>query len=189
MNRHDSFEVIYVYDGEGVLQVRDRRFPIRQGSLVTLGPNLYHQIFSGSTNKLKLPFLHFQAGILLASTGGEDEKFLAPFLCQDSRFPHVISPSSALPDQALELILKLQKELPPANELARLAAKTYLKVLLLLLLRYYQEYVGTREALEDRQRNLQRLDPLFPFIEESHGQSIRIADAARLCAMSKVNFM
>lgn len=189
MNRHDSFEVIYVYEGEGVIQVMDRRVPIRKGSLVTIGPNLYHQIFSGSRAKLKLPFLHFQAGILLGSTGGEDEKFLAPFLCQDSRFPHVISPSSGVPKQALELILKIHKELPPTSEVARLAAKTYLKVLLLLLLRHYHDYVGTRKALEHRQRDLQRLDPLFRFIDQSYGQSIRIADAAHICAMSKINFM
>jgi len=189
MNRHDSFEVIYIYEGEGIMQVMDRRFPIREGSLVALGPNLYHQIFSGSRTKLKLPFLHFRAGILLSSTGGEDEKFLGPFLCQDSRFPHVISPSSGVPDQALELILKIHQELPPANDVARLAAKTYLRVLLLLLLRHYHDYVGTREALEERQRNLRRLDPLFHFIEQSYGQSIQVADAAHICAMSKANFM
>lgn len=189
LNRHDSFEIIYVYEGKGSIQVMDRRLPIREGSLVTLGPNLYHQIISGSRTKLKLPFVHFQAGILLGGTSGEDEKFLAPFLCQDSRFPHVISPSSGVPDQALELILKIHKELPPANDVARLATKTYLKVLLLLLLRHYHDYLGTRKVLEQRQRNLTRLDPLFQFIEHSYGQSIRIADAARICAMSKVNFM
>ena len=187
MNRHDSFEVMCVYEGGGVVQVRDRRFPIKRGSLVTVGPNLYHQIFSRS--RMKLSCVHFKSELLLGSTGGEDAKFLAPFLCQDSRFPHVIPPSSGVPSQALELILKIHKELPPANDVARLAAKTYLKMLLLLLLRHYNDYVGTHEALERRQRDLQCLAPIFQFIDQSYGQSIRIVDAARICAMSKVHFM
>ena len=188
MNRHDSFEVIYVYEGEGAFQVRDRRFPISKGNLVVVGPNLYHQIVSRSGTKLKLTFLHFQSGILLGSTGGEDEQYLAPFLCQDGRFPHVISPFAGLPDEVLGLILKIHKELPPANDVARLTVKTYLKVLLLLLLRHYHKYVGTHEVLERRQRDVQRLASLFQFIDQSYGQSVHTATAARLCAMSKVQF-
>jgi transcriptional regulator GlxA family with amidase domain len=94
-----------------------------------------------------------------------------------------------VPDQALELILKIHQELPPANDVARLAVKTYLRVLLLLLFRHYNNYVATREALEGRQEDLQRLDPLFRFIDHRFGQPIHIADAARICAMSTVNFM
>jgi transcriptional regulator GlxA family with amidase domain len=101
----------------------------------------------------------------------------------------VIPPSSGVPKQALELILKIHKELPPTNDVARLAAKTYLKVLLLLLLRHYHDHIGTRAALEHRQRDLLRLEPLFQFIDQNYGRSVRIADAARICAMSKVNFM
>lgn len=189
MNRHDSFEVLYVYDGEGLIQVSQRRFPMKKGSLVVLGPNLYHQIFNSPKRKLRLAFLHFQSGVLLGNGSGEDEKLLAPFLCQDARFPHVVAPSSPVPDQALELILKIHQELPPSNDVARLTAKTYLRVVLLLLFRHYNNYVATREALEGRQGDLQRLDGLFRFIDQRYGQPIHIADAARICAMSTVNFM
>jgi cupin superfamily acireductone dioxygenase involved in methionine salvage len=95
MNRHDSFEVIYVYEGEGFFQVQKRRFRIIKGNLAVVGPNHYHQFLSPPSTKLKLSFLHFQSQILLGSMTGEEEQYLAPFLCQDLRFPHLIS---ALPE-------------------------------------------------------------------------------------------
>jgi AraC-like DNA-binding protein len=189
MNRHDSFEVIYVYDGQGFFQVQERRFPVRKGNLVVVGPNLYHQVVCRPGSKLRLPFLHFQSGILIGSASGEEEQYLAPFFCQDANFPNVVSRSTGVPDKALELMVKIHRELPPSSEVARLAVKTYLKMLLLLLLRHYHEHVGTQRALERRQREVKRLDALFEFLDQNYGQTIRTVTAARLCAMSKVRFM
>jgi len=189
MNRHDSFEVIYVYDGRGFVQVQERCFSISKGNLVVVGPNVYHQIVCHPGTKLKLHFLHFQSGILLGSASGEEEQYLAPFFCQDANFPNVVSLASGLPHQALEVMAKIYTELPAANDTARLSVKTYLRVLLLLLLRYYTTHVGTHKALERRRQELKRLDGLFRYIDQNYGQRIRTATAARLCAMSKAQFM
>lgn len=189
MNRHDSFEVIYVYEGKGFVQIQGRRFPISRGNLAVVGPNLYHQFLSCPSTRLKLAFLHFQSQVLLGGAGGEEVQYLAPFLCRDERFPFVIPPSTRIPDEVLELILKISKELPPSNDVGRLAAKTYLKVLLLLLLRHYQKYVTTKESLEYRRRDIRRLDPLFQFIDQHSDRSLRAAEAARLCGMSHAQFV
>jgi AraC-like DNA-binding protein len=189
MNRHDSFEVIYVYQGQGLVQVQERRFSVSQGNLVVLGPNLYHQIACRPGTKLRLPFLHFQSGMLTGSPGGEEERLLAPFLCQQAEFPNVVSRSSGVPDEVLKLMLKIHGELPPRNDVARLAVKTYLRMLLLLLLQHYDEHVGMHDALKRRQQDLQRLSPLFQFIDQNYGEMIHTHTAARLCAMSKVQFM
>jgi transcriptional regulator GlxA family with amidase domain len=85
--------------------------------------------------------------------------------------------------------LKIHQELPPANDVAREAAKTYLRGLLGPLFRHYNNYVVAREALEGRQEDLQCLDPLVRFIDQRYGRPIHIADAAHICAMSTVNFM
>jgi len=189
MNRHDSFEVIYVYEGQGLVQIQERRFPINKGNLVVLGPNLYHQIACCPGTKLMLPFLHFRSEVLIGGAGGEEEQYLAPFFCQDAEFPNVVSHSTRVPDKVLELMLRIHGELPPRNDVARLAVKTYLRMLLLLLLQHYNHYVGVHDALERRQQDLQRLRPLFQFIDQNYGEVIHTATAARLCAMSKVQFM
>ena len=189
MNRHDSFEVIYVYTGRGFVQIQDRRFPFSKGNLVVLGPSLYHQFVCGLGTRLKLPFLHFRSEVLIGGEGGEEELYLAPFFCQDAEFPNVITRSTRVPDEALELMLRIHEELPPLNDVARLSVKTYLRMLLLLLLQHYKHYVGVHDALEHRQQDLQRLRPLFQFIDQNYGEVIHTGTAARLCAMSKVQFM
>jgi AraC-like DNA-binding protein len=189
MNRHDSFEVIYVYEGQGFVQIQERRFPISEGNLVVIGPNLYHQIACCPGTKLRLPYLHFRSEVLIGGAGGEEEQYLAPFFCQDAEFPNVVSHSTRVPDKALELMVRIHRELPPRNDVARLAVKTYLRMLLLLLLQHYNHYVGVHDAIERGRQDLQRLRPLFQFIDQNYGEVIHTATAARLCAMSKVQFM
>lgn len=189
MNRHDSFEVIYVYEGQGFVQIQERRFPINKGNLVVLAPNLYHQIASCPGSKLRIPFLHFRSEMLIGGAGGEEEQYLAPFFCQDAEFPNVVSHTTGIPDKALELMVRIHSELPPRHDVARLAVKTYLRMLLLLLLQHYNHYVGMHDALERRQQDLQRLRPLFQFIDQNYGEVIHTGTAAHLCAMSKVQFM
>ena len=189
MNCHDSCEVIYVYEGKGFVQIQERRYPISRGNLVVLGPNLYHQIACSTGKKLRLPFLHFRPEVLIGGAGGEEEQYLAPFFCQDVEFPNVVCRSTRIPDKALELMVRIHGEIPPRNDVSRLAVKTYLRMLLLLLLQHYSHYVGVHDALERRKRDLQRLRPLFQFIDQNFGEIVHTGTAARLCAMSKVQFM
>ncbi len=190
MNRHDYFEVLYVYGGRTDIQVLNRYFHVKEGDLMVVGPNLYHRILNRPNVEVKLVSLNFQPEVIRGSdANGEDEQYLMPFLCQDSQFPHVISPSTGVPNQGLEWILKVYKVLPAGNSVARLAVRTYMKVLLLLLLEHYSAYQGTREIFDRKRRDSQRLSPLFQFLEQNYGQPIQVKDAARICAMSSSHFM
>lgn len=190
MNRHEFYEVIYVYSGSPDLQVLNRTFHLKKGELVVIGPNLYHRIMNRPQSEVRLISLNFQPDILRGGEPeGEEEPYFTPFVCQDSEFPHVIPASRVLPREALQLMLRVHAELPAATRLQRLAVKTYMKMLLLLLLKYYTDYLGTRDIVERKQRDIQRLQPLFHLLEQKYGEHIEVADAARACAMSSSHFM
>jgi AraC-like DNA-binding protein/mannose-6-phosphate isomerase-like protein (cupin superfamily) len=190
MNRHDYSEVIYVYGGRTDIQVLNRFFRVKEGDLMVVGPDLYHRILNRPRMEVKLISLNFQPEIIRGSDAStEEEQYLMPFLCQDSQFPHVISPSTGVPSKGLELILKVHSELPAKTSLARLAVRTYMKMLLLLLVKHYTDYLGTRETFDKKRHDIERLEPLFSFLEENHGRRIRVSDAARVCAMSCSRFM
>jgi hypothetical protein len=109
-----------------------------------------------------------------------EDQYLAPFLCQDSQFPHVVSASTRIPQQALNLILKIHAALPARAPVARLAVKTHMKMLLFLLVKHYEQYLDTCESLDWRQRDIQRLGPVFQFLEQNlvcsrHGCSLNTA--------------
>jgi AraC-like DNA-binding protein/mannose-6-phosphate isomerase-like protein (cupin superfamily) len=190
MNRHDYLEVIYVYGGRTEIQVLNRFLQVKQGDLMVVGPDLYHRILNRPRVKVKLVSLNFQPEIIRGSDRNtEEEHYLMPFLCQDLQFPHVISASTGVPNTALDLILKVDSKLPASTRLARLAVRTYMKMLLLLLVEHYANYLGTRDAIDRKQRDIERLGPLFSYLEDNYAHPIQVSDAARVCAMSSSHFM
>jgi AraC-like DNA-binding protein len=70
-----------------------------------------------------------------------------------------------------------------------LSIKTYLKMILVLLVNEYAEYLGTHETLLRRHKALGRLAPLFDYLERHYSEPLRVADAAHVCGMSSSHLM
>lgn len=190
LNRHEFFEVIYIYAGKTNIQVRDRILPARTGDLVVIGPNLYHRICHNPNDALKLVSMNFQPEIArCGKVAGEEEYYLSPFLYQGSDFAHVISKSANLSREVFDLIVKIYRELPASTLLNRMAIRTYLKMILFLLFKHYAKRFGSVEMLDREHKNLQRLQPVFDLLEHGFDQPIKVQDAARVCAMSSSHFM
>ena len=83
----------------------------------------------------------------------------------------------------------LSAELPASTARARLAVKTYLKLILVQLLNYYSAYRGAAHSFEHKHQLIQRLDPLFRFLDERYRETITLDDAARVMGMSKSHFI
>lgn len=190
LNRHEFLEIMYIYSGRTKIQVRDRILPTKAGDLVIVGPNLYHRILYKSNDDVRLVSMNFQPEIARSGKmAGEEEYYLSPFLCQGSDFPHVISNSENLPREVFDQIVKIYRELPASTLLNRMAIRTYLKMILFMLFKYYANHFGSHEMLDQEQRNLQRLQPVFDLLEENFSQAIKVEDAARCCGMSASHFM
>jgi len=86
-------------------------------------------------------------------------------------------------------MLRIRSELPPLSPRGRLAVKTYLKMILMLLVNRYASYAGTVETFQRQQRDLDRLLPLFRFLGENCGSAIQVREASRICGMSESHFM
>ena len=190
MNRHDYFELLYVYSGEAVYQIQDRRLVVRKGDLVVIGSTLYHRITEDPCLQMKAIVLFFLPELVRAAeANGDDMEYLMPFFLQDHGFPHIIPANTGIPSQTLDLIKRIQTELPASSNRARLAVKTYLKMILMLLVNHYAAYLGNQETFHRKQSAIQRLRPLFEYLEEHYDEPIRVEDAARLCATSNSHFM
>jgi AraC-like DNA-binding protein len=191
--RHEHPEVIYIYAGEADIQIQNQAFRVSRGDLIVLGPNLYHRILNNVRQpkaKVKIVSLNFQLEVIRGTEPSADaELYLLPLLCQDATFPHVVPARGRVPGRVLDLMLDIQSNLPTPGDLARLAVKTDLKMLLLYLLQHYKNYARRQHTLGRRERDLGRLRPLFRLLEEKYGENIQVAEAARLCAMSSSHFM
>jgi AraC-like DNA-binding protein len=189
MNRHGYFEVLYLCSGSANCHIQDRLLPFNEGDLAIIGSTLYHRIECQSSSPVTLAALFFEPDLIRCDGSSDSAEYLTPFLLQDEEFPHVIPAESGVPRQVLDLMLRIRSELPASSARGRLALKTYLKMLLILLVNQYAPYAGTVETYQRQQQNLERLRPLFRYLGENCGDSIQVREAARICGMSESHFM
>jgi AraC-like DNA-binding protein len=189
MNRHGYFEVLYLCSGSANCHIQDRLLPFNEGDLAIIGSTLYHRIECQSSSPVTIAALFFEPDLIRCDGASDSAEYLTPFLLQDQDFPHVIPAETGVPRQVLDLMLRIRSELPAPSARGRLAVKTYLKMLLMLLVNQYAPYAGTVETYQRQQQNLERLQPLFRHLGENCGDSIQVREAARICGMSESHFM
>lgn len=194
MNRHDYCEIFYVHHGDLICRIQDRRFHMQSGDLVVISNTQYHTIQApakGRTSgRVRAAALYFMPELVRApESPGEDAEYLLPFLMQGADFPHVVAGSTGIPVQVFDLIKRAHTEQNSASTRARLAMKTYLKMILILLVNHYAELQGTAQTFERRQRAIEQLAPLFDFLESRFMEPVSVAKAAKILHLSEPHFM
>ncbi len=189
MNRHGYFEILFLCSGSANCHIQDRLLPFSEGDLAIVGSTLYHRVECQSSTPLTIAALFFEPDLIRCEGGSDSAEYLTPFLLQDAEFPHIVPAETGIPSQVLELMLRIRSELPPLSPRGRLAVKTYLKMILMLLVNRYASYTGTVETFQRQQRDLDRLLPLFRYLGENCGAAIQVREASRICGMSESHFM
>jgi AraC-like DNA-binding protein/quercetin dioxygenase-like cupin family protein len=190
LRRHDYFELLYVESGELAYQVQEQYFTARRGDLIVISGAQYHRIADFHCGRVLATLLYFMPDLIRANdTSGEDIGYLTPFLVQDKTFPHVVHHQTGIPAQVSNLMERMHQELPANCPLKRLFVKTCLKMILALLMKHYAGYRGTEEVFYRKQRALERLRPLFEYIDHHYGDPVTVSDAASIVCMSESHFM
>ena len=193
-NRHDYFEIFYLHAGELVCRIQDREFKMREGDLAVISSTQYHTIQFPEKRKASGPVraaaLYFLPELIRASdASGDDVEYLMPFLMQDASFPHVIKSGAGIPAQIFDLIKRAHKVTPATSTRARLTIKTYLKMILILIVNHYADRQGTVETFNRKQRTIEQLAPLFEFLEANYKEPVSVAKAAEALHLSESHFM
>lgn len=189
LHRQEYFEVQYLCSGSAVFHVEDRILPFEEGDLAVIGSTACHSIECRSSTPTSLAALFFDPGPIRCDGGSDSVEYLTPFLLQDSEFPHVVPAKTGVPNKVLELMLGIRSELPASSPRACLAARTYLKMLLMLLVNQFSSYLRAIEICQQKQRPVERLRPVFQYLGENSGRRIQVGDAARMCGMGESYFM
>ncbi|MCI0626769.1 MAG: AraC family transcriptional regulator [Acidobacteria bacterium] len=188
MNRHDYFELILLESGEVMFQVQDRLLDLKPGDLLVMGSTFFHRlVYTGTPSKA--PRIMFLPELICPAGGaGPDAEYLMPFMVQNASFPHVVPADAGLSGEISRLMRRIDGELGAGSSCSRLCARTYLKMILALLVKHYAPYQGSKPAFERRQRDLDRLRPVFDFIDRHCSDPMGVEDAASIIYMSKRNF-
>ena len=193
MCRHDHFEVFLVHAGAITFQLQDRFYPMTAGDLIIVNSTQYHKVHpmaAGTASDLDAVLIHFVPDwIRNSGNGGEEIEYLMPFLQQDAGFPHVVPGQTGIPAQIYDLIQQIASELPAGTRRARLSVKTYLRMILIKLLNHYAVYRSNDDVFELKRRRLERLRPLFNYLDQHFCEQITLEDAASTVNMSQSHFL
>lgn len=190
LRRHDYFEILYLEEGEALYRFQDRPVRVKAGDLFIVGGPFYHGIQRYVSPCLKAVVLFFMPSILWADdVAGESTEYLLPFRMQGDGFPHVIHRPAKVPAEIHDLMRRTHRELADGTARAQLCAKTYLKMILVLLMKHYASYQTTKIEVERQERNVDRLRPLFEYLDGHYCEPISVESAAQAMQMSKSHFM
>lgn len=190
LTRHDYFELLYVYSGRALYQFEGREVAAEENDLIVINGSIYHRLRKVLNCPFKAVVFYFLPDVLRGKEStGEDVQYLMPFLLQDSEFPHVISGRTGIPSQVFSLISKIQGQLPAITDPRRLAARTYLAMILVLLINHYESHLALASVVDRRRRAFDRLRPLFDYLETHYFEPISLSKATDIVGMSKAHFM
>ena len=189
MNRHDYLEILYITQGEVKFQIQQRPVTARTGDLLVIGSTFFHRPIKANTASAKAVALYFKPEILrTGDAGGEDFDFLVPFMAEDGNFSHVVAADSGIPSEVFNFMKQIHSRLPAQSSRDRLTVRTFLRTILILLVNHYSDLQLNLDAFHRRQREIERLRPLFDLVDRSLGCVITVKQAAACAHMSKSHF-
>jgi AraC family transcriptional activator of pobA len=191
--RHNYFELFYLSSGNAVFRMGDQRLDMREGDMVLVNGLLYHNVElrkTGHDRALHGVLLYFLPDMFRGAMAARDDtEYLAPFLQQDDSFPHVIAAKTGVPEHIYALMREISTELPAQTVRSRVIVKTYLKMILVKLLKHYSAYTGPVHSFTQKHHSIERLDPHFRYLDAHYAEPLTLADAARVVGMSKSHFI
>jgi AraC-like DNA-binding protein/quercetin dioxygenase-like cupin family protein len=189
MNRHDYLEILFIIQGEVKFQIQQRPVTGRTGDLLVIGSTFFHRPIKANTASAKAVALYFKPEILRnGDAGGEDLEFLVPFMAEDGNFSHVVAADSGVPAEVFNFMKRIHSRLPAHSSRDRLTVRTFLRTILIMLVNHYSDIQLNLDAFHRRQREIERLRPLFVLIDHSLGCVITVKQAAACAHMSKSHF-
>jgi AraC-like DNA-binding protein len=182
---------MYIVSGELRIQIKGNEFTSGKGDLLLMSSGHRHCISNWGATSAECVALCFEPKLLQTTTdsGEEMTEYLSPFLVQDSTLCPLVEAETGIPSRAYEILHQIAAELPPDSTRARLAVRTYLRLLLLLLVNHFADRRGFRTALNHHEQLSERLRPLFNYIDRHFAEKITVEQASSVINMSPSHFM
>lgn len=133
---HPYYEIYYMLSGQRIYFVGDRTYPVEQGDLVFIAPNLLHQTYQSGEPEHERLIIHFGDLFLNGFPAASRELLLSPFL-QDSKVIRLPRQEQLAIDQQLRRVTAEIRDQPSGYELVPALAVTDL---LLVTARYLQQH-------------------------------------------------
>jgi AraC family transcriptional activator of pobA len=192
VHRPDHLEVVVFESGKLGYEVDNDCYEVGKNDIIVVGNRIRHRCLplTATQTEARTVVLSFlPQTVHQGAPLGDDFQYLMPFSTYGAVVPNVIRARAGLTREILDLVDRVRGELPGETEHSRLAIRTYLKMILLVLVGHCSEYGEARAAFNKQREARDRLAPIFSHLEQHYEEPIRVSDAAHLCAVSSCCFM
>lgn len=192
VHRPDHLEIVIFESGKLGYQVGNDSCLVGKNDILVVNDRLQHRCLplTGSQREARSVVLSFLPQTLhLGAPVGDDFQYLMPFSTYGAVLSNVIPAKTGLAAEMLDLVHRVRAEMPGDTEQSRLAIRTYLKMILLVLVQHCSEYGKARAAMVKQREAGERLLPIFDHLQKHYDEPIRVTEAARLCGVSACCFM
>ncbi len=184
-NYHSHIEITLLYEGTASFTVENRRYELREGDLMVIGPGEFHVMEADPQQTVKVFSLHFRPELIHRPGGLPlDFEYLRPFGRHGPGFSHRIAAEEIDGAIVFDRLRRIHDELACRGGHWALAARTYLADILLEIARCYGKAEAGAGDGDDRLLNVQRLSRVFNHINTYCGEPLPPRQLAALAHMS-----
>ena len=183
---HEEAELTLILRGQSSYTVQLESFPVQEGDLVFVPPQVLHAVTTGGGEMESDTFVFHMD--FLGGRGGDvcTLRYLAPLSAQKLTPPAVIHRDHP----AYEPLLTLFRELNRTWEQKELGYELMMKAKLLTGLALLMPHCAKDSAeLALRTEHAEKIKAALEYMDRNYGEEISIADVAAACYFSQYHFM
>ncbi len=176
---HTQFEISLITDGDGEYTTKRSKFNMKKGDVVVFSSNELHNISEIGENGLSIINMHFEPRFLSGSKSDLMGQGYMNFCFTHSHdFCNLITAEKATP--VCELIFKIKHELEHDNPERNLAIKSYLNLIVILLIREFN-YKSDEQVPITQLSNMLKATK---FIDRNISEKLSLEDISAVAGVS-----
>lgn len=181
---HEHLEFLYFVSGSARIECGSNAIICNSGDLCVVNSNELHYGICQSEDLSYYAMIVDLSLLQSRDWDAADEKFVTPIARNRMLFQNRISGDEAVTGQIRAIIRELASQ-----EIGReLSVKSHLFGLLALLVRKYTVTPNEQDEFRARHKELERLEPVFAYIEEHYREKLSVQKLADIAGLSRYHF-
>jgi len=187
--RHSYIELLFIQHGSVVMSTGGSTVQLQRGDVCLIPEQAEHRIQDYLSRSLRVAALYFLPRVIFADGAAVEESHSLQPLCRAVQGPVVLRPERETQGEVLQALRHIHELQPAMTPSARLAAKTYLKLILVQLLACADPGWNSAPDPHSAAEEMRRLQPLFDYLDRHYARGLTVEQAAAMLDMSKSHFM
>lgn len=181
---HEHMEFLFFVSGKAAIECGNKPFVFEGGELAVINSNELHYGVSHTSDLVYYVMIVDIELLHSHSADAVETKFITPIRANRILFQNQIRQDTDVQACMRELINELEHQ----SLGYELSIKSHLYRLLSILIRKYVAAATDREAFNSRQRDLERMAPIFHYINEHYQHKLTVEILADQAGLSRFHF-